>query len=81
MQSAKDCNPKISSVSLYGVVTVYFPYGLKTISSDFFDNVTSSLDIRFIPSNSTIPKKAASNITGWYVTQYKSQSISIQLTF
>ena len=76
VQSLKDCNPKIQSVSMQGEVTVIFPFGLRVFASDFYLNITKTLGFTFIPANVN-DKISTSNITGWEVTSFKSQTLII----
>jgi hypothetical protein len=76
----KNCLPRIASVSMYGIMTINFPYSIKTMDPDFYPNVTDSLDITFVPSN-TSSRKSNSSITSWKVTDFKPLKMTVQLEF
>jgi hypothetical protein len=42
-QDSKRCLPRISQISMEGVVTIQFPMTVKTYSQEFYRNITDSL--------------------------------------
>jgi hypothetical protein len=76
----KNCLPRIASVSMYGIMTITFPYSIKTVDPESYPNVTDSLNITFIPSNSS-SRRSNSSITSWNVTDFKPLKMTVQLAF
>jgi hypothetical protein len=71
-----NCVPRIISVDTYGILTIAFPFSLKTVGPEYFSNVSDSLNITFIPSN-TSSRKSNSSITSWNVTEFKPLKLTV----
>jgi hypothetical protein len=60
------CIPRISQITTEGVMTVQFPYPIKTFKKDFYPNITKELfaDLKTSSLNTT------SSITTWEVIDF-----------
>jgi hypothetical protein len=65
---------------MYGTLTIAVPFSIKIVEPEYYPNITNSLSITFVPSN-TSSKKSNSSILFWNVTDMKPLKMTIQLAF
>jgi hypothetical protein len=43
-----NCLPRIVSVDIYGVLTLWFPYPIKVIEQRYYGEVSESLSVKYV---------------------------------
>ncbi len=75
------CLPRITNIDADGKITIGFPEGLKSVNNTEYKNVSKALRIELIMVEDEGATKRNATVSGWEVTEIKSDKLSVQVTF